>query len=120
MLTASRGHFVYVCDGVGTRQVVAAGDVRPIRHALCRVEEKGKIVADPVVRVEHVQEKGLYNPQTDSGNIVVDGFLATCYTTATTHMRTGIGKLAAPHALLAPVRAATALFFDTRHGKEQS
>lgn len=40
---------------------------------------------------------GLYNPQTKSGDIVVDGILASCYTEA-------VGPAVA-HAMLAPARA---------------
>lgn len=54
----------------------------------------------PVVveKVQRVAGKGLYNPQTVLGDIVVDGFLATTYTSA--------AKAEVAHALLAPVRAA--------------
>lgn len=44
-----------------------------------------------------VKGKGLFNPHTESGTIVVDGLVQSCYTESV--------KVAKAHALLAPVRA---------------
>lgn len=58
----------------------------------------GDSVPVEVVDVETVRGKGLYNPQTKAGMIIVDGFVATTYTTA-------IDPVIAHGALLAPIRA---------------
>jgi desert hedgehog len=59
-----------------------------------------------VVNTEVVWKQGLYNPQTIDGNIVVDGIVASAYTTA-------IHPLLAHFALLAPVRWLYKLPFST-------
>lgn len=51
----------------------------------------------PVVVVEDVSADGLYNPQTVDGNIIVDGIVASTYTTA-------VHPCVAHAALLAPIR----------------
>lgn len=51
-----------------------------------------------IVEKRTVRDRGLYNPHTASGWIVVDGVLVSCYTAAV--------RPTAAHALLAPVRAA--------------
>lgn len=86
-LVASAGHFVYADGGL-----VQAGDVR-VGMKLA----KGDGGVAMVERVEYGLDWGLYNPQTEAGRIVVDGFVASCYTDAV--------RPAAAHALLAPVRA---------------
>lgn len=88
-VTASPGHYVYAEGGLRR-----AGDVR--RGMTVRAAD-----GQPrVVRwVQHgVRERGLYNPQTESGDIVVDGVLCSCYTEAV--------RPVLAHALLAPVRLA--------------
>lgn len=55
-----------------------------------------------VKAIDHVYTKGLYNPQTRAGWIIVNGFVASTYTTA-------IDPLLAHGPLLAPIRAIYAL-----------
>lgn len=91
---ATRGHLVYVVRS-GTEQVVALGDVRVGDGMFGALADGG----EGVVRVTHVARvtaKGLFNPQTAAGDIVVDGVRVTCYTKAV--------PAQAAHALLAPVR----------------
>lgn len=99
-LTASHGHLVYTCAravGEGIIQsVVAIGQVRNGSHSLCAVRASGVDLA-AVVAVEEVWAEGLFNPNTFDGDLVVDGFLCSCYTTAIS------GPVA--HGLLAPLRA---------------
>lgn len=91
VLTAAAGHFVYKVGADGLEEV----DVE-----MLKVGESVVVGGVPVVveKVQKVAGKGLYNPQTVHGDIVVDGFLATTYTSAV--------KAEVAHALLAPVRAA--------------
>lgn len=90
-LTASEGHFVIRGDGTLT----AAGEVRV--GDVLRVADGTRTVQ----KVQRVMREGLFAPHTASGQVVVDGFVVSCYTTAV--------KVAAAHAWLAPVRAAVAL-----------
>lgn len=60
--------------------------------------QKASGVAARVEGVQRVTEQGLYNPQTLAGEIVVDGFQASTYTT---HVEPVFAE-----ALLAPIRAA--------------
>lgn len=86
-LTATRGHYIWVDD-----RLVAAGSIRIGDHVLSNGSP------DMIVGIRSHLSKGLYNPHTLSGNIVVDGILASTYTTAVAHP--------VAHALLAPLRAA--------------
>jgi Hint module len=94
-ITLTRGHHMPVSRGRGaTRGPVPAGDVR-----------RGDVVQtvsgpEAVVAVRRVAARGLYNPQTLHGEIVVGGVVASTYTTAV--------PPAAAHALLAPLRWAWA------------
>lgn len=85
---------------------MAMQDVVVGTHMLCGVPNSTK---DPipimVVKKEQVFDRGLYNPHTASGDIVVDGFLSSCYTTAIDN----VGHVA--HGLLTPIRALAQSFF---------
>lgn len=87
---ATTGHFMFVNGKYDTAGVIKVGDVV--------VREDGRRVE--VNRVERVMDRGLFNPQTVHGNIIVDGVLASTYTTA---VERGLA-----HAALAPFRAAFA------------
>lgn len=80
-------HFVYSGRGVLAAKELKVGDV---------VRRGNGSWAD-VEKVKREVRKGLYNPQTVQGDIVVDGFVATTYTMATGNWRCG-------HGLLAPLR----------------
>lgn len=92
IISATSGHFIYANEFL-----TAAGSVRP-----------GDTVTlgcggfSYVTRVETVKRAGLYNPQTVHGDIVVDGVLASTYTTA---VEPGVA-----HAVLTPLRAIYQLF----------
>lgn len=87
-LTLTRGHMMYV-DG----NIMKAGDVQVGNSVWLGDGEKAAVVC--MERL--VSARGLYNPQTHSGDIVVDDIVVTTYTAAV-DTRTA-------HALLAPVRA---------------
>lgn len=80
------GHYLYVND-----ELIAARGV----HVDDRVSVDGK--RDVVVAVDRVMGKGLFNPHTEIGDVVVNGVRAACYTTAV--------RSCTAHSLLLPVRA---------------
>lgn len=87
-LTASPGHYVFADGGV-----LRAVESLAVDDSL----ETLAVGSSRIVDVKVVIGRGLYNPQTISGSIVVDGFKASTYTTA-------IDPALAHTALLAPVR----------------
>ncbi|KAK1857986.1 hypothetical protein I4F81_000600 [Pyropia yezoensis] len=87
-LTASAGHYVYANGALKAAGAVAVGDTL----------ETAAGDAAPVTAVRTVRAAGLYAPHTLHGDVVVDGFRVSTYTTA---VAPGVA-----HALLAPVRAA--------------
>lgn len=87
-LVTTPGHFVYASDRAVKAADVKVGDIM----------YGGNGERLTVRNVTSVKRKGLYNPQTLHGNIVIDGVLVSTYTTAI--------ERGAAHALLAPVRAA--------------
>lgn len=87
-LTLTPSHFVHASGRTVPAAAVRKGDVM--------TAENGSSV---VVRdVREVESRGLFNPQTLHGDIVVDGLVVSTYTTTV--------EQAAAHAFLAPVRAA--------------
>lgn len=86
-LEASAGHFVEVNGDIMPAALVKAGD--SLRAASGEMEV--------VSSVSGVSKTGLFNPQTVSGSIVVNGVAASTYTTAV--------QPAVAHAILAPLRA---------------
>jgi hypothetical protein len=94
-LTAAAGHFVYASPG-GSAAGRTATPIERIAVGDALFLADG--VATQVVSSDRVAGSGLYNPQTLHGDVVVDGFHATCYTKAIEQP-----KLA--HALLAPLRS---------------
>ncbi len=86
-LRLTAGHFVYA-DGALKR----ADEVRVGEHVADRNSNPSRVVS-----IGMVVDKGLYNPQTLHGDIVVEGVVASTYT------RTFDKPVA--HAMLAPMRA---------------
>lgn len=86
-LILTPGHFVYA-NGAA----VPAGSVRP-GDALRGADGRMLVVRG----VQAVHAKGLYNPQTLQGDIVVEGVIVSTYTQMVERVQA--------HALLAPVRA---------------
>lgn len=90
-LTATPGHYVQVAAAAG----VTLRKMADIKAGARLVHVSG---TRPVVRkVTRAVHRGVWNPHTMSGSIVVDGFVASCYTEAV--------KPVAAHALLTPLRA---------------
>lgn len=86
-IALSAGHYIYAAGSLK-----AAGDVR--------VGDSLRLADGTEERVRSarwVKEKGLYNPQTEQGDIVVNGVVASTYTEAVPPK--------AAHALLTPARA---------------
>jgi len=93
-VTLTRGHYVHVA---GERKLVRAEDV-PVGARLRTECEKDVRVSE--VRTG-VLSRGLFNPQTSSGVLYVDGVRVSCYTDAVPPVLA--------HVLLAPIRVAHAL-----------
>lgn len=98
MLKVTEGHMVYVCREMKEdceREIVRVESVN-VGDGMWRLESEERLV-----RVEKVMKGvsgwGLYNPQTASGDIVVDGMVITCYSRWI--------KESVAHGLLAPIRA---------------
>lgn len=79
-LTASPSHLVYALRQ-GSQQLVPMS-LLEVGDALIGVDG----CARQVVKTVRIVSKGLYNPHTLSGDIVVDGILVSCYTTALSPM----------------------------------
>lgn len=86
-LTLTSSHYLYANLALVPASAVRPGDVLTLASGR----------TSPVVSVDRVSGHGLYNPQTVSGDIVVDGVVASTYTTAV--------EPALAHAALAPLRA---------------
>lgn len=89
-LLVSPGHFVYIDGRLSPAREVRRGDV------LTFDEQRERLIW--ARSVSTVQARGLYNPQTVHGDIVVNGVQVSTYTTAV--------KPVAATALMAPIRAA--------------
>jgi hypothetical protein len=87
-LSLSPGHYLQTSAGLVAAGTVKAGDVVTL----------GSGESTAVTAVSTGTRRGLYNPQTVSGSIVVDGIVASTYTAAV--------EPALAHTLLAPFRAA--------------
>jgi desert hedgehog len=92
VLRASSGHYVYVNGDLSAAKSVVAGDEIELADG----------TKDVVVKVSTVQKQGLFNPQTIDGSIVVDGVLASTFTTAV--------EPAFAHAILSPLRSLYRVF----------
>lgn len=95
-LTATSGHYVPVGDN-GAQVLVAAGEIKIGDYLTL---ENG--TRSPVVHIGTICEKGLYSLQTAHGDIVIDGVVASTYTTA--------ADARFSHAALLPLRASFAGF----------
>lgn len=86
-LQLTPGHYLYVNNRLSAAHTVKVGDTVSTING-----------PDTVISISTSTEIGLYNPQTVDGDIVVNGVLASTYTTTVAP--------SAAHALLAPLRAA--------------
>lgn len=85
-LTLSAGHYVYTAKGMKTASLLRVGDELLVSEGL-----------GVVAKMEWEWQQGLFNPHTLSGQIVVDGIVASVYTDAV--------QPCLAHSLLTPVRA---------------
>lgn len=85
-LELTKGHYLYVNGGLAAAESVRVGD---------SIQTDAGVVS--VSAVDRVVSRGLFNPQTVNGNIVVNGVRASTYTTAV--------ELKTAHSLLLPLRA---------------
>lgn len=112
-LVASPGHFLYVrpCGDLrlnrGTWEARIASDVR-VGDGLVDAKHGNTEV---VMKTDRIMAKGLYNPQTFHGDIVVNGFVVSTFTTSVSSPGTG-------HALLAPWRALERIPFGAKVGEK--
>lgn len=82
----SDGHFVHTDRGLLMAAKLVVGDKVRGQNGLW----------EHVVQIDRVWRRGLFNPQTETGEFIVGGVVVTCYTHAV-HASTA-------HALLAPIR----------------
>lgn len=86
ILTVTPSHYIYTRRGLLPASLVTAND--------------NLVLADgghvSVIAKDQVLDRGLFNPHTRQGDIVVDGFLVSTYTSAV--------KPVSAHALMAPIR----------------
>lgn len=94
-LSLTSGHFIYANGALVAADTIKAGDELELAPG-------GR---STVASVTRVAERGLYNPQTLSGDIAVNGIRASTYTTAVRPM--------VAHSLLAPARLAYSLLGAT-------
>lgn len=95
------GHLIYV-----NGKLERAGDARVGDEVELEDGRRSHVVV-----VECARFKGLYNPQTQHGDLIVDGVRVSTYTTAV--------KLGSAHSLLAPVRIVYRIFGWTSSVLEQ-
>lgn len=93
VLVLTKGHYLLVNDLVARADTISVGDT--VNVAVLS-SHRYKVQHDRIVDVKRWLGLGLYNPQTRSGDIVVDGIVASCYTEAVSPV--------IAHAMLAPVR----------------
>jgi len=86
-ITLTKSHYVYAND-----KLVAAGAVK-LGDELVLADGSKSVVRE----IESVVSKGLYNPHTLDGNLVVDGIITSTYTTS-------VHPVVAHAGLLAPIR----------------
>lgn len=87
ILSASAGHLLYAND-----MLLAAEKISPTDRLRLANGESTRVSA-----IGYHVKRGLYNPQTEQGDIVVNGIMASTYTTAI--------RAEVAHAALTPVRA---------------
>jgi hypothetical protein len=90
-LTVTPGHFIYINGALRAASEAAVGST-------LRLGTGGSTM---ITSVTATMSTGLFNPQTAHGDIVVDGIVASTYTTAV--------DPSVAHILLAPLRAVHAL-----------
>uniref|UniRef100_A0A914D8K6 Hint domain-containing protein n=1 Tax=Acrobeloides nanus TaxID=290746 RepID=A0A914D8K6_9BILA len=65
-------------------QEIAAADEQPSLEDLLdrfiNLKLKDSVSIEPIIKIEHVIDEGIYAPETEDGNIVVNDVVASCYT----------------------------------------
>ncbi|CAN8074397.1 unnamed protein product [Agarophyton chilense] len=91
-ITLTSGHYLYVNGALAAAKTVEVGDKLEVASGETAI----------VLAVKSIMSSGLYNPQTMSGDILVNGIRASTYTTAVEPMLA--------HRLLTPLRALYGVF----------
>ncbi|KAI0563757.1 hypothetical protein FGB62_34g17 [Gracilaria domingensis] len=86
-ITLTKGHYLYVNGALAASKTVKVGDKLEVASG----------ETETVQTINFIKSSGLYNPQTMSGDIVVNGIRASTYTTTV--------EPACAHRLLTPLRA---------------
>jgi Hint module len=87
-LSASPGHYIYINGNLATALTAVVGDELWLADGS----------STRIVAINHERLRGLYNPQTLHGDLIVDGVVVSTYTTA-------VEPRFAHAALLGPARA---------------
>lgn len=95
-ISVSSGHYVYANGALVPAASIVPGDILTLSLPSSSCTSPPCSTTAPVTQIERIRSTGLYNPQTVHGDIVVDGVVASTYTTAV--------EPALAHALLAPLR----------------
>jgi len=79
-LSLTENHLIYKtdCQGLGPRVPVLAGDVQ-VGSCVLVQDANGALVPTTVESTEKSTKTGIYSPITAEGSIIVDGVLASCY-----------------------------------------
>uniref|UniRef100_A0AC34FM20 Hint domain-containing protein n=1 Tax=Panagrolaimus sp. ES5 TaxID=591445 RepID=A0AC34FM20_9BILA len=84
-LKISKKHFIYKGDcktvntsNVNNYQMVYAENVT-IHDCLFTINEKDEFIETRISKIEIIQEKGIYAPLTENGNLIVNDIFASCY-----------------------------------------
>lgn len=77
-ITLTPSHLIFVVNGNKTRAVFTR-DVRPGQFILAKHFEQSSVSPELVTNVTAIIRTGVYAPLTVQGNLVVDGFVASCY-----------------------------------------
>uniref|UniRef100_A0AC35FUP6 Hint domain-containing protein n=1 Tax=Panagrolaimus sp. PS1159 TaxID=55785 RepID=A0AC35FUP6_9BILA len=87
-LKMTKKHYIYKsdCSNYGSmisveeasKEMVYAENVS-ISDCLFIVQRNTKIIESRILKIEKIQERGIYSPMTNNGNIIVNDIFASCY-----------------------------------------
>ena len=103
ILSATHGHYVYKQSRSNNINLVRMDEI-----SIGDLMILGNGTNSRVVRIEEAVERGLYNPQTSCGDLVVNGVVVSAYTAAV--------KPSTAHALMVPVRVAASVEWSKAFG----
>lgn len=78
-ISLSAFHLIYETDCLGNSRTVFSKRVT-VGKCLYVVDDEGKLIESKVIERRIDKKSGIYAPITTTGNIVVNGVLASCYT----------------------------------------